>query len=108
MIQNIGERRFEADMSPFAKVESLGEPHVHVDHVRPLQDTDTTASKPSGIVWRQSKSTKVVKLLRSLVGVRVSDAIRTRNGPAGASHDHIGVRLIVGRRHGRRQPLAGL
>jgi hypothetical protein len=37
-----------------------------------------------------------------------SYAIRTRNGPAGGSLDHIGVRLIVGRRHCGRQPLSGL
>jgi len=108
VIQSIGERRFEAEMETLPKVEALGKAHVHVDHVWTLQDTQTAAAKPTGVGRGQSESTGIVELLRGLSRGWVTDAIRPRNGPAGASHDHIGVGLIETCRHRGRKPLAGL
>ena len=91
VIEYVRERRLEPETRALAKVKALGETHVHVEHVWALQDTHTAAPKPSGVGWGQSEGIRVVKLLRGLPGGWVSYAIGPRNGPARASHDHIGV-----------------
>jgi len=92
--------------SPMLK--RLGQARVDVDHTGALQDTDAAGSKASGIGRRQSKGIEVEIVLGGLSGVWVSKAVWTCNGPTGGSLGHIGVRLVVGRRHGWREPLPGL
>ena len=91
VIEHVCERRFEAEVHLLPEVEALGETHVHVYHVWTLQNSHTAAPKPSGIGWGQGEGVRIVKLLSGLPRGRVSHAIRPRNGPSSASHDHIGV-----------------